>query len=209
MAQILPSFTLNDKNFSIHLDGSFRVREAPEGYSLSDITVSSSLELKARSSLLLSQIGKYYNTPFTNTGPLPPRVNKETTYVVVWRIQHRPNDIDSLALEAELPPTVLWKNVSRVNRGTLSFDAARRMVVWDLGKKAGASSGMLPDEAAFQIGLIPAANQVNTTPTLIEEVRATAHDIFVDETLAVVAPAVRIDLPDDPAILFNQHTVAP
>jgi hypothetical protein len=97
----------------------------------------------------------YFSGPFTNTGPLPPTVGKETTYTVVWGIKNSSGSINNATVRTVLPTYMRF--VKAAPGSNVTYDAASRSVLWSAGiVEPSAGYGSVPSPtAAFQVALTP------------------------------------------------------
>ncbi|MDP3784634.1 MAG: hypothetical protein Q8R12_00970 [bacterium] len=198
-----------DKNFQAVLVARITPGALPPGFSGADISGGDRADVKLVSALQLARRGFYFSSFLPNAGPLPPRVGQETTFAVVWSLINSTNDVDGLTVRAPLPSYVTWKGLWLPQEENISFNAATSEVLWKVGLlKAGTGFLRPAREIAFQIGFIPGANQVGFSPELMGRVTAEGRDLFVDQTLNVTAPALTMQLEDDPKIDLNQNRVA-
>ena len=114
-------------------------------------------------------------------------------------------------MKAVLPEGVSWLNKKAgAGAATLEYNERSGELVWNAGDVA-AGTGMLldPYEVAFQVGLTPSANKINTTVPLLSESTLTAKDAFTGADILVTVPGLRTDLPDDPNIGLTRSRVQP
>ncbi|TSC84599.1 MAG: Uncharacterized protein G01um101417_130 [Parcubacteria group bacterium Gr01-1014_17] len=125
-----------------------------------------------------------WSGPFSNRGPIPPKVGEETTYTIVWSLSNAFNDLADARVSATLPSYVRFVGAVSPVSERVSYDAVSGGVVWDVGElKAGVGIGGSPREVAFQVALVPADNQAGTVPTIISEAVAEGDDRFTGRTV--------------------------
>jgi hypothetical protein len=182
-------------NIAVHAAGK-RVSErtVPE-------TLQSSVErtLKLASKVTLLARGFYYSNPFGSVGPLPPKVDEETTYAVVLTLKNTSNNITDAKVVAELPPYVRWIGVYSPAQERVSFNSLNGSITWNVGD---ISQGVgiktkPPREVAFAIGLTPSASQVGQQPDLIKGLVLTGVDTFTEKDITVTQKNVDSNLVDD------------
>jgi hypothetical protein len=123
--------------------------------------------------------------PFTNTGPLPPKADKETTYTVTLSLSNTTNDIKNTVVTTTLPVGVEWKNETSPSGEKVSYDSSSRTVTWNVGNvSAGIGYGYAPREASFKVGLTPSINQIGTTPNLTTSVNVSALDTYTEKQVS-------------------------
>ena len=168
-------------------------------------------EVKLESNLQFAVQGFYYQNPFGSVGPLPPKVNQETTYAIVFTVANTSNRIEDAVLTATLPPYVRWLGVYSPAGERLDFIASDGGVRWDIGNIApGAGVGSAPPrQVAFSIGFTPSASQIGQEPPLIRDLQLTGFDTFIEKTLVRNHLDVTTNLLDDPGFSTTESQVAP
>lgn len=73
----------------------------------------------------------YKNSPFQNTGPIPPEPNVDTTYTVHLVVSAQ-NALQNTKVSFILPTYVTWRNVS-TDAAHIFYDAKTRTVTWSVG----------------------------------------------------------------------------
>ncbi len=148
---------------------------------------------------LLAQ-GFYYSNPFGSVGPLPPKVNEETTYAVAFTIANTSNKITGGVLKAELPPYVRWLGVYSPSSERLVFNTSDGSIEWNVGDVAqgvGVKSAP-PRQVVLAVGLTPSASQIGSQPELVRGITFTGKDAFTSAPIELKAGAVNTNLLDDP-----------
>ncbi len=142
----------------------------------------------------------HYTGAFTNGGPMPPQVDKETQFTVVWNVRNASNALDGAIVTAQLPPHALWSGIVSPSGEDVRYDDITHLVTWRIGAvPAGAGVGSVPPkEVSFQVILVPTKNQVNSYPTLLEQQKLSATDTFTSESIEVSASDLNTTLPNDP-----------
>ncbi len=183
------------KNAVIKLTGEIKPGVAPEGFGGADVSGRFEIELKIETDLQLSSQGFYYSSILGGSGPLPPRVGKETVYTVIWTLANLSNDVSGVRVKASLPAYVRWKGVVKPADESLIYDAVRSEIVWRPGNvKAGVGITQPAREAAFQLGLIASASQIGSSPVLLFDILAEGRDDFTGNTLNDALPALTTDI---------------
>lgn len=157
---------------------SLTVRAKRQGGSGSDIVTSvATTKVTLASQLELLAEASYAKGPFSNTGPTPPQVEKETSYTVTWTVKNSANTTANTTVEATLPPYVEYK-AAQAGKG-ITYDAASRTVRWSLGD-VHAGVGYTTDalQGSFQVVLTPSTSQINTYPALTGTAKISGQDRF-------------------------------
>ncbi len=128
----------------------------------------------------ITAVAHYADGPFTNTGPLPPKVEEKTTYTITWVLTNSTNELTDGVVSAVLPQYVSWENEVSPNNETVTYTASSRTVSWKVGTvQAGVGYTKKARTASFKIGLTPSATLAGTTPILAETPSFFANDTFV------------------------------
>jgi hypothetical protein len=118
---------------------------------------------------------QYKNSPFQNTGPIPPQPNVDTTYTLHLTVSAQ-NALERAYVSFVLPAYVSWKNVGDVSR--VSYDAKTRTVTWNIGTLGAGKT------TSVDIGVTvrPSQVHVNSSPSITggiildaDEVESRAH----------------------------------
>ncbi len=165
-------------------------------------------KIKVESSLNLASRAVYYAGPLKNTGPLPPKVNQETTYTIIWTITNSSNDVSSAVVRTTLPTYVKWLGVVSPNSEGVTYNEIGGEVVWNAGNiAAGTGINRAAREVAFQVSFLPSISQINQSPLLTSEIPISGNDNFTGTTLSDTKRALSIKLSTDSVFLENQGIV--
>lgn len=121
--------------------------------------------------------------PFTNTGPLPPRPDTETTYTVELTATNALNSVSGGTTSIVLPSYVRFTGSAQPADGSVVYDERTRTVTWRVGDIDGGQA----KKAYFQVAFLPSSSQRGTSPVLVPEHTFTAVDDFSREQLTVRA----------------------
>lgn len=166
-------------------------------------------EVRLASNVQFVAQGFYYANPFGSVGPLPPTVNQETTYAVVFTLANTSNRIEDAVLTGELPPYVRWVGVYSPASEQLDFNISDGTLEWDIGDLApGVGVGSAaPRQVAFAVGLTPSASQVGNSPAMVRELELTGYDTFTEEEITRAHEDVNTNLIDDPGFSSTEASV--
>lgn len=106
----------------------------------------------------------HFTGPITNTGPMPPKAEQNTSYTVSWTVKNSSNMIGNATVSAVLPPYVRY--VSAGASG-VSYDSNSRTVTWNVGDlSAGVGYSAPAKTVNFQVVLTPSTSQAGSIPQL-------------------------------------------
>lgn len=208
----LPIFSYNDKNFQARVWAEIETLTVPAKFSISELRVEKELVCKINSELDLKTKVYYYEPSpgIINIGPIPPKVDKLTTYTVHWQIINTSNDLENIKVNAFLPQGISWQNyyINKVSDSNFYYNERTKEVVWEISKVPAGTGVVLPAyELIFQIGIRPSITQVGQTPTLINESSVEGKDTFTGTTLKDFSPEVDTSLPHDLRVGSGQGRV--
>lgn len=103
---------------------------------------------------------QYKNSPFQNSGPIPPNPNIDTTYAIHLTVSAQ-NALQNAKVSFVLPTYVTWRNIDTDPTRT-TYDATTRTITWnigslDAGKLVGTDIG---------VSVRPSQGQVNFSPPI-------------------------------------------
>lgn len=163
-------------------------RSGPDGGSVSS---EANYQVKIISNLNFT--AKSYRTtgPFTNTGPIPPRADKETTYTITWTFTNTSNDLSGVVAKATLPKGVSWKGEVSPGTEKISYDADSSTVTWNAGNIAsGAGFSNSARTVSFKIGFVPSVSEIQNMPDIVSKVDISARDTYVDALINFTSQVV-------------------
>jgi hypothetical protein len=122
------------------------------------MTVSKSWVVQGSGNL---QAATYYNnSPFKNSGPIPPQPNMETTYNTHFVVSAQ-NTLVGTKVSFILPVYVTWLNTTSDNKN-ISYDAKTRTVTWVIDRL---ESGKTVS-SDIKLSVRPSQSPVNRTPPM-------------------------------------------
>ena len=200
----LPSSSFADKNFIIGASAKIDSSDVPASLSGTQLSGSDSLATKLNSKLFIKSSGFYYDSNMPNSGPLPPKVGQETTYTIYWQVANLANDVDNVTVESYLPSYITWLNHYQPSDADVKYESNTGKLSWTIGKLSANSPAR---QMIFQIGLVPAINQVGQTPELVKTTTISGKDLFTDVNLHSEAASLRTNLPDDNRVGYERGSV--
>ncbi len=172
------------------------------------VNTSTSQQVKLGSVLALNNKAGRSIGPFENTGPVPPRAEKDTTYTIIWTITNSLNNADAVNVTATLPPYIKWNSLVSPSSEKITFDPLNRTVTWNVGTvRGGTGFGSVPREVSFQVTLTPSLSQVDTSPILVDTTSVTGTDSFTKKAIQFVENELTTRTTDDPNFKLGEETV--
>jgi hypothetical protein len=204
----LPNDIIRQGNPAISLDITMRAERITEEQGKVEITNHLTKEIKIATSFQLSRRALYYSGPFKNSGPLPPKVGRETTYTVIWSLTNSSNNVSNAMINAFLPSYVRWLGKVQPEDSDVSYNQTTGEIIWRAGAvPIGAGILSAARELAFQISFLPNAAQIGSQPTLVSEVTLSGKDDFTGAFLRDVKYALTTYLDSDPQFKYNEAAV--
>lgn len=196
------------------LEFQFKGKRVNDGGQTEEIFSSVTRQVKFNSVAQLAAKALQRSGPFSNRGPLPPKVGEETTYTIVWSVLNSSNNLEGARVTASLPPYVRWLGVSQPLAETLRFNGGNDgggEVVWELGPVSpGVGTSGPAREVAFQVALRPSVTQVGSAPNLLLQPTFSGVDSFTGATLsAMLRRELDTQLLSDPQFQLGEERVAP
>ncbi len=157
------------------------------------------------SPIVLEAATSRFSGPFQNQGPLPPRVNQESTYTVTWTVRNPSNAVANAKVSATLPATARFLGSSPSSE-RISFNPTNNMVVWDIGEllAGGVASSR---KVSFQIGFTPSLSQVGSVPSIVGPAQLTGDDRFAQTKVSAEASAVTTRVVGEPGFTPGMEAV--
>ncbi len=199
----LPSLRNSELTIAAHAQGK-RVEDVNVPLeALADAT----RKVRVLTDLNISPRAVYSVGPFKNTGPIPPKVEQETTYTVVLSATNSLNDARETIVTATIPFYVKWKDMKSPATEDVAFDQETGKMVWRIGEmKAGTGFSTSPRQLSFQVSFTPSLSQLGSIPSLVKDLTIEGIDRFTNTTAATTKNDLTIRLSTDPQ--YSQNTEA-
>ena len=180
----------------------------PLGQSPSTVTVNETRKVKVSSQVSLSSKVLYSLGPYTNKGPMPPRVGEETTYTVTFNVGNTQGDMTDAKVTARLGPGVAWLGTSNVGTENIIYDSLSSTLTWNLGAlSSGSGFSSATRELAFQVSLEPILSQISTAPVLVSNIIFSGLDTVTGSVVTINNPPLNTRLSGDPAFIQGDDIV--
>ncbi len=131
-----------------------------------------------------------------NSGPIPPRADKATTYTIVWNARNEGSTVAGGTASAVLPSYISYTGLT-AGSGSFSYDSGSRTVSWNIGDIAQGGSV----QGSFQVSFIPSTSQKGSAPTLTSEVTFSGYDRFAGVQVGASAGLVTTETKGDPGYI--------
>jgi len=150
---------------------------------------------KVNSKLVVEQKGFFENDIFENSGPIPPKIGKETTYIIVWTPKSYYSDVENVKVRALLPNNVelTGEVFPEGELSNFTFDSQTREIIWSVGNL---KKGILGSTIVFQVKLTPNSSQRGSAATLVDQVIITGYDAWTESNLSSSSISINTSLPD-------------
>ncbi|MEX2369006.1 MAG: hypothetical protein WD552_01270 [Candidatus Paceibacterota bacterium] len=160
---------------------------APDSSTLPDqVTASLQQEIRLPTVLRLAASTLHEDGPFTNTGPVPPEVDEETTYTLHLVVSNTTNEITNAQFSAALPAYVEINGSPSPSGDVFSYNEVSGRVQWKIGTiPAGAGYNTSPKELFIPVVLRPTQNHVGSELPLLEDISVTGMDTSRETTIQV------------------------
>ncbi|KKS11030.1 MAG: hypothetical protein UU66_C0031G0001, partial [Parcubacteria group bacterium GW2011_GWB1_41_5] len=118
---------------SIKIDISISGKQATGDYESTDLNNTDSGIVRIISDVGFAAKALYYSGPFKNTGPVPPKVEKETTYTISWSLSNSSNNISNAVVHSSLPSWMKFVGTISPTGEDLTYNTSTREITWNIG----------------------------------------------------------------------------
>ncbi len=179
----MSSIPASVKNPSIVLEGNVSGIRSISGGDTESVSTKISKTIKVLTKMSLNAKTSYSGI-ISNTGPIPPKAEKETTYTIELSLTNTHNDVSNVRVNTILPQYVTFTNVISPSGENVTYNSDTRTVLWNVGNLP-ASSGFTysPRKVSFQVKILPSLAQVGIIPDITSEIVATGKDTFTERNI--------------------------
>ncbi len=200
-----PPISPNAKEIALEVVLSGTPINTPRGQ---PIVVTEKRTIKISSEINLSSEVLYSRGAFTNSGPIPPKADTETTYTINLRTVNTQAEVSGSVVTAKLGSNVSWLGASESSSETVIYDETNNIITWDIGTLASGTGSSKPERmASFQVALKPSISQIGIAPTLVSNIVLTGVDTFTSREITVYNPALTTKLSNDPVFVQGDEYV--
>jgi len=154
-------------------------------------------KLRVNTVVMFDHNSFYYDGPFTNSGPIPPKVESETKYTIKFAVSNSSNRVSNGTIEMSLPRYVKYEEVVWPSGVDIRYDSRERKVIWNIGElKENIGFNADKVEAAFQVSIVPSISQNNTSPVLVDDIKFTGTDLFTGEQITEIGRTITTSIVD-------------
>ncbi len=204
----LPLNAIKETNPKIILEIKMKAERISEEAGKIEVENNLSSEIKISTVFKLARKGFYYSGPFTNTGPVPPKVGNETTYTIVWSLTNSSSAVSDVTVNAFMPSYIRWLGAVSPESADVSYNAKTGEIIWRAGTAESGAGILTPArELAFQISFLPSESQVGSTPVLVSEVSLVGKDTFTGIFLRDTKPVLTTYLDTEPDFGYEKSSV--
>jgi hypothetical protein len=159
-----------------------------------------SRRIKISSDLILTASALHSTGPFKNVGTIPPKVDTETTYTILWTLNNSSNTVTSAQVSTVLPSYIKWLGVISPSDETVTYNPIGGEVVWNAGDvPAGTGFSKNKRQVAFQVSFVPSLSQMGSVPKLTSDISVSGTDSFTNSMLKDIKNGLTTRLSTDPA----------
>ena len=116
-------------------------------------------------------------------GPIPPQVGMATNYWIFWEVVGGGNDLENLAVSADVSEDAIWMDNKSLLAGTLRHAEVGGRVVWEVSEiTPQADPGQY--KVGFSLGVIPEEKDLGKTLLLLQNIKYTAFDKFTGQEIS-------------------------
>ncbi|MEK7143471.1 MAG: hypothetical protein AAB756_01445 [Patescibacteria group bacterium] len=209
--KVLPLFSGNRtlfRNPMITIEVGVRGRRLLETNVPEQISASEKKIIKISSNAQLSVRAFYYSGPFKNTGGIPPRADRETSYAIVWTVLNSSNDLSKAQVKTKLPTYARWLDSVSPQGEDVTFNPETREVTWDLRRvDAGVGIETALRQTAFQVGFTPSISQVGKQAELTGEALFSGVDSFTNAEINFTRSAPTTNLINETNIKIGDDII--
>lgn len=182
----------------INIEVSISGKQLVQAYETTDLNNFQSGVIRIISDVGFAAKALYYSGPFVNQGPIPPKVEEETTYTIVWSVSNTTNNISKGIVRSSLPAWVRFIGPISPPEEDLIYNPATKELIWNIGNLL-KGTGILGSSrsVSFQIGFSPSFSQINTIPIIINDATLTGYDDFAKVEVRVNRTSLRTSLDND------------
>lgn len=196
-------------NPGIKIDVSVSGKRLSETNVPESIASSATRKIKLSSKLNISSQIIRSSGPFQNTGPVPPKAEKETSYTVVWTVDNTVNTISGAEVNSSLPPYVNFLGKISPTDEDIDYNPNTHQIVWNIGN---VDTQTLRNghrrQVSFQVSFTPSISQIGSAPILVNKAVLTGQDDFTNAQLISNQIPLTTSFSSDPSYRSGDEIVS-
>jgi hypothetical protein len=191
-------------NPTVNLNVTINGQQPGAGNVPTTVSSAASMQVSLASALNLTAQAFHFSGAFADAGPMPPAVNQQTAYTVLWTVTNSSNTIGGGSVSSILPPYMTFV----AGQSGITYDPPSRTVTWSLGDVSpGVGYSAPAQNASFQVLLTPSVSQVGSTPVLTGTATFTGTDRFAQVPVTATADAPTTELTNDSGYQYGMGAV--
>lgn len=195
------------KRLSIRTVAKIDSPDVPTPAGANKIVASNALDVLVSSVVDFQVLGFHTDTVIPNSGPIPPKVGQETTYMLRFSLKNYLNDLSGAKVTMTLPTGVRYTGKYLPEDASLSYNDRTGQLVWDIGNLPVTDQGSR--DLSIQVAIVPGPNQTNQTPDILLSAIFEGRDTFAGKDIRIERSKKTIELMEDKGITVEGYTVAP
>lgn len=206
------SFRALDQIFS-NKNPELKITISAFGYTSSEegtSSISSSIDknIKVASNISIGGRVTYSVGDLSNFGPIPPKVDTQTSYTINLTLSNTLNNLSNVSLSTTLPSYVAWAGEVYPSSEKIKYNPVGGKIVWDVGSlESGVGIKTSPREVSFKVILTPSISQKGSAPELTGDISVEAIDSFTNTKVSATKGALTTRISTDPLYSFNSEMV--
>ncbi len=205
ISENVPMNNENDKNFTLTSYAEIESLDVDSSLWRNKRIRSTEKEMKVHSKMILNVSAAYNDGELPNSGPVPLKVQEETTFTIRFSIMNTSNDLKNVILKTSMPSGIIWKESYLPENAGVEINTRSNDIKWVVGTVDAGIGFIEPVRTlAFQVGVRPSANQAGNERkiNLLKAIDITALDSFTGAEVSYHFKSIRlIDVSDiDPSI---------
>lgn len=175
-----------------------------EGVDTKKIVINSDLNLLVKT--------VHYGGQLQNSGPMPPKVNTETTYTLDWQVTNMRNKVSNVKVSTILPLYINYKNavLPQNEAQNVSYNTVTRELIWNVGDVPAGVGGTSPARSVgIKVGITPTLAQIGSPVPLSNAITISGKDTFTGSTITVTRQATTTQVFNDISTVGADGKIVP
>ncbi|NTW13494.1 MAG: hypothetical protein HGA31_00490 [Candidatus Moranbacteria bacterium] len=195
------------KRLSIRTVAKIDSPDVPTPTGANKVIASNALDVLVSSVVNFQTFGFYTDTAIPNTGPIPPKVGQETTYMLRFSVKNYLNDLSGVKVSINLPTGVRYTGKFLPENASVNYNDRTGQLIWDIGNLPATELGSR--DFSMQVSIVPAPNQVNRSPNILLSAMLEGKDSFTGKGVRIERAEKTTQLIEDKGIPIEGYNVVP